>query len=90
MCRPSNSLLTRRFGAPESATSPRSKSAYETSVLLGVPEVEGSAVSVNADDWNDEWRSANRAMTELERAHIVAPDGLGDSLGGEKEDARDN
>jgi len=47
-------------------------------------------VSVNADDWNDEWRSANRAMTELERAHIVAPDGLGDSLGGEKEDARDN
>lgn len=45
-------------------------------------------VSVNPDDWNDEWRSANRAMTELERAHVVAPDGLGDGLCGEKEDAR--
>lgn len=44
-------------------------------------------MSVNASDWNDEWRSANYAMTELERAHLqYAPNG--GMIVGEKEDAR--
>ena len=47
-------------------------------------------MSVNADDWNDEWRSANRSMSEMERAHVLPVPGAGMPLGGEKEDARDD